>query len=739
MSNENLIFSNQGSLPQHLVDIILKMNLVGNSQELICGILGLPIDKVRDVISYQIHDPRMIEQRVENFKIKSEKYRCSLSNIMMANPVVAPNGIMCERSEYDKLTKIGTQMKFRPDEIILVKPLKQEIMAFSISTLAVFQGYLQAEKVPESILQVIIECLSVLDPEINLATFQGIFDLSLKSQRLEIIQRLRDKAAPEFLLSLLSQMSKLPECRQQYTMLAGMLLKNDGVMDPNRDLAKDIFISALMNDNLSKKILKLAMELVDPLLSEERTDTMLRALRKHEGIREADAVMAELILKQVCFKVNQGKKDMALELLEPLYKRPELRKKIINFFDQLSWRNEKLKFMRDTYKQSLQRLEAHAPPGLIECLNLQQELNQENLRALKKSLEHKIEAGQNSSSQILPEVQMKEVGTRMEFIERQIGSIRNQLDTLRRNLSTEIRTAEINQTEAIAEQEARLTLKFEAFQDAILDFKRGDEIERVNGGPLIRVGGELSTSEPVYFIIGNDTKLDEPSQLIPTMRTQFIKVVDPVPNSQSNEPKSSLQISCQSNKRLSPDELLSKLKELITSQLFHLKSTLSERPVNQKCKLYNSVFYLMLQNKQSLAFYHLLEISLKEVTGDSPELRSEVMAHPSFSKVISKLSLLCSGNDNYQITEAEKTSLDIQLTAFCDTYRDASVATYLLKKLNAEHYNDAVTVITRYLHSTGGNSEYRQQITSFCKMLALHLNLTGLNYFSNNPTKVKHK
>lgn len=747
MANDNLVSTNEGSLSQHFIDIILKLNRVGNSQEAICEILGLPIDKVRDVIANQIHDPGLIEQRLDAFKIKSANFRCPMSKVLMANPVLAPNGFMCERNEVEKIAKVCKDMIYKLDEYVLVKPLKQEITAFSISTLAVFQAYLQAEKVPESIMQVIIECLSVLDPVINLATFQCVFDLSLKSQQFEIIQLLKDKASPNFLLSLLNQLSKLPEFQRLFIILASMLLKSNGYVDPNLDIVRDIFIDYLTNDNLSKKTFKLAMELVNLHLTEERTDKMLMAVRKHEGIREADAVITELIIKQVYFKARQGKKDEALGLLQPLYAKPELRTKIIEVLDLLAWRNEKLKFMGDNYKQSLQRLEDQAPPGLVECLNLQQELNQAKLKALKEIFELKIEACLKIASKNVPtaEVQIKEDRSRMEYIESQLHSIQNQLNTTESNLSTGLKSAETNQNEAIAEVEAKLISKLEAFQDAIGELRAEVELDRVKGNLRLRAGEELPKPEEVLPILSQDTKSTDPGQHIPTLKMQFIQIVDTVPKSQTNDDiniasgQSPIQQEANLHKRrLSPDELLSKLQELFTHHWFHLKGTLSERPVSQKCGLYNSVFYLMLQDKQSLAFWHLLEICLKEVTGDNPELTRELKAQSSFKKVISKFSLLCLGGDDYHITEAEKTTLNLQLNTFCDTYRDASVAAYLLKKLNEKQFNDAVTVITRYLHSTEGNSQYRQQISTCCKMLALYLTKEGMNYFVNtNPTKVR--
>lgn len=726
MANDNLVSTNEGQVPQNFIDIILKMNRVGNTIEEICGVLGLTYDKVKDVIFHQIHDPLLVNERIEAFRLKSDKYRCNISRKLMAHPMLAPNGKMIELWEVEKLLEYGG---YKLEHYLPVSAYQQEIREFCLANLKLFEGYLQADKVHEAILKGICECLSVLNPVTDFAAYQEIFDLALKEHQNMIIQHLKDLTIPDYLLSLFDLLSKQPEYQRQFALMARVLLIQKPGFSKKADAEADIFINALTNDNLSKKTLQVAMELIENI-SWERIDLMLLALNKHEGNQQADAVIAELTLKQVYVKAREGKKDMALRLLEQLNAKPDMRNKVFLCLDRLNWTTEKLSFMETSFQQSLQRLVSEGQTGLVECLNFQHQLHQAKFTALKDELERKIKADLNKPKPQQVHPSDTSLSAELERVKNQLHKVR--LDQSR--TGSAINKVADHHTEELRVMEAKLNLKLETFQKQFAVLKSDiEQSERLKDkGSPHRQEGQIA---PVVSVQDNQINDSTTTTLMPM---QFIQVVEandsalmfPSPPPEPQEEKLILL-------NMNSGDLLNKLKEIFSRYWLHLKSTLSEQPVSPKCELYNSTFYLKMQNEDFLASWHLVETCIKQVTGGLAEVRSKLISHPSFHNVISNFFLLTAGNESSELEEAEKRRLEGYLIAFYNMYRDASVAIYLLRMLTEDHYEDAVRVITHYLHSTGGSSTYRKQITICCKTLALHLCTLAVSYLYNDSRKVR--
>eukprot|EP00359_Climacostomum_virens_P005944 CAMPEP_0204904364 /NCGR_PEP_ID=MMETSP1397-20131031/4821_1 /ASSEMBLY_ACC=CAM_ASM_000891 /TAXON_ID=49980 /ORGANISM="Climacostomum Climacostomum virens, Strain Stock W-24" /LENGTH=950 /DNA_ID=CAMNT_0052073147 /DNA_START=3586 /DNA_END=6438 /DNA_ORIENTATION=+ len=174
----------------------------------------------------------------------------------------------------------------------------------------------------------------------------------------------------------------------------------------------------------------------------------------------------------------------------------------------------------------------------------------------------------------------------------------------------------------------------------------------------------------------------------------------------------------------------------IQAQFQSYNSQLVTRVENTKYELVNFTLYLKTKNYDYLSRWHLLDISVQEVHENHLGLKDMPANDPFYVKIKSQFHSVCRESpERLELLQSEKINMEKHMNDFFNNYKDASIACYLLKKLNTNAFEEAIRAITIYMHSPSEvTTQYRRTFIDCTKVLALRLaSHVAHQFYLGNP------
>jgi hypothetical protein len=357
-----------------IIEIIKKLHSTGVSLEYISAITGVQPEEVKQVLA-QVDDPQHIRAMLTQAQQKSLKYRCACSARLMLCPVQAGDKKLYEKHVLETLLKEG-QMTSEGGFLTELHYLKEEIRHFSKETLELIEVCLVRKVDPGATLDLVSDCLSVLSPEIDISFYLKVIEKLENSQLPKLLDLLHSKAPADLMQSLLSRLAEIEGF--QPTVLAISKLLLDRI-----SLDFDVFLNVIRKAEASSEMLALALEVADLC-----TSTQFGQLREELFRKNWDSEqwrLYELSFREAEFRVKKGEDTAARQLLQTLKGNLAFKEKLLEFFDSVDWRQDKLEFLEEIYSRNMQTLKDQGlSPSLVEVLETLYQITQTVQQAAPK-------------------------------------------------------------------------------------------------------------------------------------------------------------------------------------------------------------------------------------------------------------------------------------------------------------------------------------------------------------------
>jgi hypothetical protein len=341
-----------------MIEIIKKLHSAGGSLEYISAITGVEPEVIRQVLA-QVDDPQHIRAMLTQAQQKSLKYRCACSARLMLCPVQAGNKKLYERHVLETLLKEG-QMTSEGGLLTELHYLKEEVRHFSKETLELIEVCLVRKVDPEATLDLVSDCLSVLSPEIDISFFLKVIEKLENSQLPKLLDLLHSKAPVDLMQSLLSRLAEIEGFQPTVLAISKLLLGRIS-------LDFDVFLTVIRKAEASSEMLDLALEVADLC-----TPSQLGQLRDELFKKNWDSEqwrLDELSFREAEFRVQNGEDTAARQLLQTLKRNWAFKDRLLEFFDIVDWKQDKLEFLEEIYSKNIQILKDQGlSPPLVEVL-----------------------------------------------------------------------------------------------------------------------------------------------------------------------------------------------------------------------------------------------------------------------------------------------------------------------------------------------------------------------------------
>jgi hypothetical protein len=343
-----------------MVETIMKLHRAGQTLEFISEITGADLAAVRQVLA-QMDDPQIIQAMLAQAQQKSLRYRCSHSARLMRSPVQASNTKLYEKEVLEALLKSGQNELISEGSPLAVSHFaKEEIRHFSKETLELIEVCLVRQ--PEATLELVSDCLSVLSVESDLPSFLKVFEKVESGQLPQLLRLLQSKCSTELMQSLYCRLAEIEQLQPTVLAMSRLLLRGS-----SSDESFGVFVGVVRRAAASSEVLSVALE-----VAESCSWTQLGLLREELCSKHWDSEqwrLEELSLKEAEFRVKSGEDSAARELLKALKGNWAFKGKVLEFFDRVDWRQDKLEFLDEIYSRSLKSLKDQGlTPPLIEAL-----------------------------------------------------------------------------------------------------------------------------------------------------------------------------------------------------------------------------------------------------------------------------------------------------------------------------------------------------------------------------------
>jgi hypothetical protein len=352
--------SSNSPLPQSTVETIKKLHSAGQPQEFIMAITGADLAAIRQVLA-QMDDPQLMQAMLAQAQQKSLEFRCSHSAMLMRSPVQASNTKFYEKEVLEALLKSGQNELISEGTPLAVNHFaKEKIRHFSKETLELIEVCLVRQ--PEASLGLVSDCLSVLSAESDLPSFLKVFERLESGQLPQLLGLLQSKSPTDLMQSLYCRLAEIEKLQPTVLAMSRLLLRGSSF-----DEAFGVFVGVVRRAAVSSEVLGVALE-----VAESCSWTQLGLLKEELCTKNWNSEqwrLEELSLRVAEFSVKRGEDSAARELLKALKGNWAFKGKIIEFFDRVDWKQDKLEFLDEIYSRSFQTLKDQGlTPPLLEAL-----------------------------------------------------------------------------------------------------------------------------------------------------------------------------------------------------------------------------------------------------------------------------------------------------------------------------------------------------------------------------------
>jgi hypothetical protein len=246
--------------------------------------------------------------------------------------------------------------------------VKEKIRHFSRETLELIEVCIV--RIPEATLGLVSDCLSVLTAESDLSSFIKVFERLESNQLPQLLGLLQSKSSAELMQSLYCRLAEIEQLQPIFLAMSRLLLRGSF-----NEEAFGMFVSVVQKAAASSEVLSVALE-VAKLCSWTQLGLLKEALWSKNWDAEQWR-LEELSLREAEFRVKSGEDSAARELLKPLKDNWAFKDKVLEFFDRVNWKQDKLEFLDQIYSRSIQTLKDKGlTPPLLEALEALYQITQ---------------------------------------------------------------------------------------------------------------------------------------------------------------------------------------------------------------------------------------------------------------------------------------------------------------------------------------------------------------------------
>jgi hypothetical protein len=281
----------------------------------------------REAGSEMIRQTQKLEDGEALYEIRAslDRCRCTYSKRLMTSPVKLLDRRYCDQ------TSLDLDLHSPPTEFSIDLAFKSEITQLTRSALKSIGRYLELREVPQDILELTAECLSVLSIEADMDYFLRVFEAVEGENVKSLISKLR--VPTKWVSCLMEQFADKPYL--QATVIAlGRKSLADAV-----DLSEDVM--ALCSDLQFMQIYE--------------------ALVPHMHTQQADYDLDQFKLIEVCLRLKSGDSKGARELAKELEKNPSLNEKLLELHGQAGWSDDKSAYLTEHFKKTLAQAKKEDP------------------------------------------------------------------------------------------------------------------------------------------------------------------------------------------------------------------------------------------------------------------------------------------------------------------------------------------------------------------------------------------
>jgi hypothetical protein len=358
----------ESPLPPMMIEMIKNLHSNGQTLEFISTVTRVDLAVVRQVLAHMA-DPQHMQAILAQAQHKSLEFRCSHSDRLIRSPVQASNTKLYEKELLEALLKSGQNDLVAEGSPLTVNHfVKEKIRHFSKETLELIEVCIV--RMPEATLGLVSDCLSVLSAESDLPSFIKVFERLESSQLPQLLGLLQSKSSAEMMQSLYCRLAEIEQLQPTVLAMSRLLLRGN-----INEEAFGVFVGVVRRALASSELLSVALE-VAKLCSW----TQLGLLKEELWRKNWDAEqwrLEELSLREAEFRVKSGEDSAAKELLKALKDNWAFKDKVLEFFDRVDWRQDKLELLDQIYSRSLQTLKDQGfTPPLLEALETLYQITQ---------------------------------------------------------------------------------------------------------------------------------------------------------------------------------------------------------------------------------------------------------------------------------------------------------------------------------------------------------------------------
>jgi hypothetical protein len=406
--------SSGSQVPESTVEIIKKLHHAGQSHEFIRGMTGVDLEVVRQVLA-QIDDPQLMQAMLAQAQQRSLRYRCSQSARLMRSPVQACNKKLYEKEVLEDMLKSGqNELISEGSSLAELHFVKENIEHFSKETLEMIEVCIV--RMPEATLGLVSDCLSVLSAESDLPSFIKVFERLESSQLPQLLGLLQSKSSAELMQSLYCRLAEIEQLQPTVLAMSRLLLRGSF-----NEEAFGVFVGVVRRAAASSEVLSVALE-----VAESCSWNQLRPLKEELWSKNWDAEqwrLEELSLEEAEFRVKSGEDSAARDLLKAHKGYWAFKGKVLEFFDRVDWKQDKLEYLEQIYSRSLQTLkEQGLTPPLLEALETLYQIIQTSPESRS---ENRAEIEVNET----PSVNLQEVSVNLRLVMKAADEFKTQQQT----------------------------------------------------------------------------------------------------------------------------------------------------------------------------------------------------------------------------------------------------------------------------------------------------------------------
>jgi hypothetical protein len=392
-------------IPQSAVEVIWKVHSIGKTHEFISAHTGFDLAMVRQVLA-PLDDPNHMQVILAKVQQKSLEFRCSHSAKLMRSPVQASNTKLYEKEVLEDLLKSGQNELISDGSPLAVNHfVKEKIRHFSNETLELIEVCIV--RMPEATLGLVSDCLSVLSDENDMPSVIKVFERLERSQLPQLLGLLQSKSSTELMQSLYCRLAEIEQLQPTVLAMSRLLLRGSF-----NEEAFGVFVGVVRRAAASSEVLSVALE-----VAESCSWTQLAPLKEELWSKHWDSEqwrLEELSLKLAEFRVESGEDSAAREILRCLKTNWAFKGRVLEFFDRVDWKQDKLEFLDQIYSRSLQTLKDQGlTPPLLEALETLHQITQ--TRPVSRQ-ESRAEQRAEIKVKETPSVNLQEVSVNLKLI-----------------------------------------------------------------------------------------------------------------------------------------------------------------------------------------------------------------------------------------------------------------------------------------------------------------------------------